>query len=562
MKFLVNVSITAKSLIASAVGALAVIGMAALFLWVYGVLERSSALEHAAVQLMSEARDTRAEFSRVHAALYRAISLKSQGVETPIVHRAKEEAVRALGNAQHSMAGLSADGLPIDAKLIDKARTALGEYASSTKNATDAVEEDAFTATMFMTDVELKFGVADHDIADFLAAAVAAHDAVRRQAAETLRSGRVTVAIGSVLMIALSLAAGALLSRLISLPIKALTAAMGRLAAGALDAALPDADRRDEVGAMAKALVVFRDNAVEARRLAAAELAQQEAKAAHARRLETLMRGFEGKIGGVVAQLATASGEMTRAATTMACATDQASDRSNAVAAASEETSTNVETVATAAEQLAASIAEIARQVQQSSDVAQRAVQDAHQTSSVVGTLAQGVSKIGEVVELITGIASQTNLLALNATIEAARAGEAGKGFAVVASEVKSLATQTAKATDDITAQIAGIQAATKDAVAAIEAVARTIGEINDVSASIASAVEEQGAATNEIARNVQQAAAGTHDVSSNIVGVSGAVADSRKVAAQVRAAAEALSHQSDVLKQEVGSFIAAVEAA
>ena len=562
MKLLVDASIAAKSLIASSLSAVAVLGMVGLFLSVYGSFERSDALKDAAVALMSEARDTRAEFSRAHAAIYRATSLKSQNVEVAIVRVAKEEALRSIAEAKQSLAGLKPAGLPLDPALVDKARAALDAYAAAARQATDVVEEDAFTATMFMTDVEEKFGLADRDITAFVKAAVAAHDQVQAQASATLHAGLVTTALGAALVIALSLGAAAFFSRLISVPIKAMTAAMGRLAAGALDAELPTADRRDEVGAMAKALVVFRDNAVEARRLAAAEAAEQQAKAARAQRLDGLLRGFESKIGGVVAQLAAAAGEMTRAAGTMTGATDQASERSSAVAAASEETSTNVQTVATAAEELAASIGEISRQVQQSAEVAQRAVRDSHGTSAVVGTLAQGVNKIGEVVELISGIASQTNLLALNATIEAARAGEAGKGFAVVASEVKGLATQTAKATEDITAQIAGIQAATKDAVTAIEAVARTIGEINDVAASIASAVEEQGAATSEIARNVQQAAAGTQYVSSNIAGVSGAVAASREVAAQVRQAADALSRQSDVLKQEVGSFLAGVAAA
>ncbi len=562
MKLLVNASITAKSLIASSLSAVAVIGMVGLFFSVYGSFQRSAELKDAAVALMSDARDTRAEFSRAHAALYRAINLKSQNVEIALVRRSKEEALSSVALAKQTIAGLKPAGLPLDPAVIDKARTALDAYAGAAKSATDLVEDDAFSATMFMTDAEQKFGIADKDITAFVKAAVAAHDTVKAQAAETLHAGLVTTAAGAALVIALSLGAAAFFSRLISVPIKAMTAAMGRLAAGTLDTELPAADRRDEVGAMAKALVVFRDNAAEARRLAAAQVAEQQAKVAHAQRLETLLRGFEGKIGGVVEQLAAAAGEMTRAAGTMTSATDTASERSNAVAAASEETSANVQTVATAAEELAASISEISRQVQQSAEVAQRAVRDAHGTSAVVGTLAQGVNKIGEVVELISGIASQTNLLALNATIEAARAGEAGKGFAVVASEVKGLATQTAKATEDITAQIAGIQAATKDAVTAIEAVARTIGEINEVAAGIASAVEEQGAATSEIARNVQQAATGTQNVSSNISGVSGAVTDTRNVATQVRQAADALSRQSDVLKQEVGSFLAGIKAA
>jgi methyl-accepting chemotaxis protein len=562
MKLLVNASITAKSLIASSLSAVAVVGMVGLFFWVYGAFDSANDVKDAAVVLMSQARDTRAEFSRAHAALYRAISLKSQNVEVAIVRLSKEEALRSVAQARQTMAGLRLAGLPLDPGLIDKARAALDDYAEAAKSASAMVEDDAFAATMFMTDAELKFGTADLDITAFVQATVAAHDAVRQQARTMLRAGRVTVSVGAALVIGLSLAVGAFFSRLISIPVRAMTAAMGRLAAGALDTELPAAERHDEIGAMAKALMVFRDNAVEARRLAAAQIFEQESKAAHVQRLEMLMRGFEGKIGVVVKGLATASDEMTRAAGTMTGATDQASERSNAVAVASEQTSANVQIVATAAEELAASISEIGRQVQQSGEVAQRAVRNAHETSSVVGTQAQGVNKIGEIVELINGIASRTNLLALNATIEAARAGEAGKGFAVVASEVKSLATQTARATEDIAAQIADIQAATKDAVAAIEAVARTIGEINEVAANIVAAVHEQGAATNEIARNVQEAAAGTQGVSSNITGVNGAVAQSREVAVQVREAADALSRQSNMLKEEVGRFLADIEAA
>ena len=524
MKLLVNASITAKSLIASSLSAVAVLGMVGLFLSVYGSFERSSGLKDAAVALMSEARDTRTEFSRAHAALYRAISLKSQNVEVAIVRVSKEEALRSVAQARQTIAGLKPAGLPLDPALIDKARTALDAYANAAKQATDVVEEDAFTATMFMTDVEEKFGIADRDVAAFVKAAVAAHDAVQAQASATLRAGLVTTITGAALVIALSLGAAAFFSRLISAPIKAMTAAMGRLAAGALDTELPAADRRDEVGAMAKALVVFRDNAVEARRLAAAQVAEQEAKAAHAQRLEILLRGFEGKIGGVVGQLATAAAEMTRAAGTMTGATDQASERSEAVAAASEETSANVQTVATAAEELAASISEISRQVQQSAKVAQRAVRDAHGTSAVVGTLAEGAQRIGEVVELISGIAAQTNLLALNATIEAARAGDAGKGFAVVASEVKGLARQTAKATEEIAAQIAGIQAATKEAVAAIEAI--TAHHRRDQRDRHRHRLGGRGAGRGDQRDRPQRPAGrrGNAGVSSNIAGVSGAV--------------------------------------
>jgi methyl-accepting chemotaxis protein len=359
-----------------------------------------------------------------------------------------------------------------------------------------------------------------------------------------------------------SVGIGILFSRLISLPIKEMTAGMRRLAAGDLDTALPTMDREDEVGAMAKALVVFRDNAVAASLLAGEQAEAQAGKAARSQRLDGLMHGFEDKVSIVASNLANAAGEMMRAAVTVTKATDQASDRSIAVASASEEASANVQTVAAAAEELSNSIREISKQVQQAAQTAQHAVKGANHSSTIIAELARGVQKIGEVVELISGIASQTNLLALNATIEAARAGEAGRGFAVVASEVKSLATQTAKATDDIARQIEAIQHSSGDAVTAIDEIARVIGEMDQVAAGIAAAVEEQGAATRAIACSVQQAATGTHDVSSNIHGVSTAVTESAEVAEQVRKAAEDLAVQSEILQREVGEFLSSVRAA
>ncbi|MBR0851403.1 HAMP domain-containing protein [Bradyrhizobium diazoefficiens] len=562
MKMLVNASIATKSLVSSSISALAVVAVVGMFWWSYAVVGKAIELKNAGVALMSSARDTRIEFSRAHGLLYRAINLKSQSVEVKIVGASKNEALQAMGQAKKIMAGAAGGGLPIEPRLIEETRQALDNYIKAAQLPADSVEEDAFNATMFMNDAEQKFGLAEKAISRFVDAAVAANDAVTKEATATTSNIMLVIGVAAIAVIAASLGIGVFFSRLISVPIRNMTAAMRRLAVGDLDSALPAADRADEVGEMAKALLVFRDNAVEARRLAAVQDEEQAAKTARSQRLEGRMQSFEEKIGGVVANLSDAAGQIAQAAGTVTRAADEAGDRSVAVASASEEASTNVQTVASAAEELAVSINEISRQVQQSAEIAHQAVDGANRSSSIIADLAQGVQEIGKVVELINAIASQTNLLALNATIEAARAGEAGRGFAVVASEVKSLATQTAKATDEIARQIDGIQRSSGGAVAAIDEIARIIGQIHQVSTGIASAVEQQGAATKEIARNVQQAASGTQEVSSNIGGVSAAVLESSSVADQVRTAAEHLSQQSAILEREVDQFLADVKVA
>jgi len=264
------------------------------------------------------------------------------------------------------------------------------------------------------------------------------------------------------------------------------------------------------------------------------------------------------RVQQVVDVVASASAEMEASAQSMSATAEETNRQASAVAAASEEASTNVQTVASAAEELSSSISEISRQVTQSSEVARKAVEEAAKTNTTVKGLVEAAQKIGDVVNLINDIAGQTNLLALNATIEAARAGEAGKGFAVVASEVKSLATQTAKATEDIGRQIGAIQGATNDAVNAIHGIGQTIEEIAKIASNISAAVEEQGSATQEIARNVQQASVGTQEVSSNITGVTRAATDTGSAAGQVLTAAQELARQGDALKKEVESFLAA----
>ncbi len=346
-------------------------------------------------------------------------------------------------------------------------------------------------------------------------------------------------------------------------PLDRMTRAMARLADGDNSVEVPMVDRRDEIGGMATALQVFKDNAIENARLQSeqAELKQRAEEEKRKDMMEMADR-FEAQVKEVVDGVSSSATEMQSTAAQLSSTAEQTSRQSANVASASDQATANVQTVATAAEELSTSIAEIGRQVGQSAKIASNAVDEAESTNKTVQGLAEAASKIGEVVDLINDIAGQTNLLALNATIEAARAGEAGKGFAVVAQEVKNLANQTAKATEEISTQISAVQEETNGAVGAIEKIRNIISEINDISTTIASAVEEQGVSTQEIARNVQQAAKGTQDVNSNIESVNKAAGETGSAANQVLSASEEMSRQAEGLRGEVDRFLQEVRSA
>ncbi|WP_448205727.1 methyl-accepting chemotaxis protein [Azospirillum sp. sgz302134] len=353
-----------------------------------------------------------------------------------------------------------------------------------------------------------------------------------------------------------------LLTRGIAAPIKEITTVMTKLASGDRTTSVVGLDRKDEIGAMAQTVEVFKRNAIEADRLAGEQANEQAAKERRAASINSLVQGFESNVVHTLNTVKTAADLLNSTAQDMAAIADQSSRQSGAVAVAAEQTSANVQTVASATEEMSSTLRDISSQVTKSSTIAGQAVHEAEETNGTVSSLADAAQRIGEVVSLINNIASQTNLLALNATIEAARAGEAGKGFAVVASEVKSLANQTAKATEDISAQVAAMQQVTGNAVDAIQGIGRTIGLINEVATSIASSVEEQTAATSEIARNVQEAARGTEEVSSNIIQVTQAAGQTGTAASQVLNAAQELSQQSDNLRREVERFLSSIRAA
>jgi len=353
------------------------------------------------------------------------------------------------------------------------------------------------------------------------------------------------------------------IERGIAKPIEGMTEVMGLLANDNLEAEIPSRDRKDEIGKMAHAVQVFKDNAIEVHRLEAEQEANKERSIREKHELMLKMADdFESNIGTVVNFVSSAATQMYSSTETMSDTVDRSMQQTNAASVAAEEASSNVQTVASAAEELSTSISEISRQVSQSTKIADEAVAEVEGANDKVQSLANAAHKIGEVVALITDIADQTNLLALNATIEAARAGDAGKGFAVVASEVKNLATQTAKATEEISNQIGGIQGATQGAVHAIGSIGGIISKMNEISSAIAAAVEQQGAATSEIARNVEQAALGTQGVSSNTADVSRGTNEIGNAASDMKTASSELSKQSEVLRSTVDVFLNEVRSA
>ncbi len=354
-----------------------------------------------------------------------------------------------------------------------------------------------------------------------------------------------------------------LLSRSIVGPINAMTAVMRKIAGGETSTEIPALDRADEVGAMAQSVKVFKDNMVEANRLRGEQDAMKaQADADRKSFLIKMADEFECGVRASLDSLASAANEMQATSRSMSSTASEASQQATSVAAVAEQASNNVQMVAAATEEMSSSVAEIGRQVMQSTEIAGQAVAEANRTNVTVQGLSAAAQKIGDVVKLISDIASQTNLLALNATIEAARAGEAGRGFAVVANEVKSLASQTAKATDEISAQVGAMQNATAEAVQAIEGIGRTISAINEIASAISVAVEQQGSATQEIARNVQEAAQGTGQVSSNIGAVNQATDKTGKASNTVLASAEQLTNQAATLRADVDRFLGNIRAA
>ena len=378
----------------------------------------------------------------------------------------------------------------------------------------------------------------------------------------TQRSMEILMMIGAAVSFAVFVVAGAVVAMSITRPMKAVTKATETLAEGDWNIQIPALENKDEIGAVARALQVFKENLIKTKDLEEAQRQEQVRQVERAQKLATITTTFDETVSEVLSVVSSASTELQATATSMRGTAETTTRQSSSVAAACEQTAANVHTVATATEELTASVREITQQMARSSQKAGQAVSEADQVQGKVDGLVEAAQAIGQVVELINEIAEKTNLLSLNATIEAARAGEAGKGFAVVASEVKNLAAQTKRSTEEVAAHVAKIQSTTGEAASAINVIKATIAEVNEMTSAVAAAVEEQAAATQEISRNCEQAAAATQEVSSSISTVQVAANDTDGSASEVLHASDELAQKSSSLQQIVQAFLHDVRAA
>ena len=448
--------------------------------------------------------------------------------------------------------------------LMPAVDSAWNAYLDLSKRLEDpAISGDPFKLSAFFSgDLQKSFQALREAVAADVAYNAAQGDVAQQEAESSLTLAMWLIGGITVLAVLAAVLCAMWVNRNVVSRVLRLAGTTRQLASRDYDFDLPCALRADEIGDLARAIDDCRTGLQEADKLAAAQAAEQVAKAVRGTKLEGLTRTFEDQVEKMAEVLAAAAHELQATAESMTGTASMTTERAAAVGAAAGQANGNVQTVAVAAEQLAASVSEITRQVSASASAAEKASREASQTQEIVRNLASGAERIGEVVGLIQSIAGQTNLLALNATIEAARAGDAGKGFAVVASEVKQLASQTGKATEDIAAQISQIQAATQSAVTAIGAITEIIGEVGKTTAAISAAVEEQGAATQEIARNVQQAAAGTQEVTGHVEEVAHAAQQTGQSARHVLEAAGNLSQETSELNTAVRDFLVGVRAA
>ena len=499
-----------------------------------------------------------------HAKLYRLAAVAANEKDEKKIEAMAKEATAAAGKIAEAVKAIEDARGDINPEAFAKLKAAVAGYLKKSKSAIEMADGDAGSALMFIKGAEQSFADIEKLTDDLLTHSSDSKD--REIARAGMRLDQQQYTLTSILLVVAfaGIVVSFLIGRSISRPVVAMSRAMRELAAGNFGVQLPGLQRRDEVGQMAHAVQEFKVQAVAKAERETAEREQKNRELAEGRRAELheLAENFETTVGNIIENVGSASDELENSAVVLTKSSAATQELSTVVATASEETSDNVQSVAAATEEMAGSINEIGRQVADSNRIANEAVVQAQKTDARIAELSLAANRIGDVTQLITTIAAQTNLLALNATIEAARAGDSGRGFAVVAQEVKALAAQTAKATSEISAQIAGMQAATADSVLAIKEISGTIGRVSEIAAAIAAAIEEQGTATQEIARNVQQAAIGSTQVATSIADVNRGAGDIGSASSQVLSSAQMLSNENKRLKAEVAKFLATVRAA
>jgi methyl-accepting chemotaxis protein len=563
-RWLANLSITRKLFIAPAVAVILLSLMAPLA--IYSLGQQAKLLEEVTTTEVDKAAATAALARAIPEASKlsnRSIALASNSEDAAAVKRLITDLDKRLGEAASLVERLRsfdlADG---EKEIVTNLGISLKAYTEANHQIATMTAADAATAYMMSANGE-KFYTELQTQLDELREFERRHSAEKHDSsmaqAETARLAMIALFVVALLA---SILVTVVLSRMISGAITRLTGSTMKLAEGDLTVQVEGSDRKDEIGIFAGAIAVFRSNAIEKQRIEQEQRVLQQKAATRQQAVEQHIAAFEIQVREALEALGAASVQMRGTSEGMSGTAERTTGQVAAVATASNEASSNVQTVAAASEQLSASISEISRQVSTAANITARAVDEAQQTDQTVQGLAEVVAGIRDVVKLISDIAGQTNLLALNATIEAARAGESGRGFAVVASEVKSLATQTAKATGEISAQIEAVQNVTHATVEAMKRIGGTISEVSSVATTIASAVEQQGAATMEITRSTQQAAARTHEVSENISGVSEGAKLTGDAAHGVASAAEALNAQTERLRGQVDDFLANIRAA
>jgi methyl-accepting chemotaxis protein len=554
-------SIGKRFLLAGSIAILALAIVSALGIW--GTNEAAKGTDR--VNVISAAIRNQMEADMMHDALRADVLValrdgraRSAGTQPKDV----QETADHIKNFEDRVAANKALALPPEARAaIDAAGPALTAYVDSAKKMVDQAFTDNYAAQDGFPAFLKTFEALEKKMGDTNDAIQHSADVIEADIHAQVQ--RLLIILAVVIACAVAAVAGVLTltSRAVVRPIKAMTSAMSRLASGDMSAEVPGRDRRDEVGAMAEALGVLKENSLRAQELSAQQTDAHASQSKRAQALDQLCRNFDTEMSRGLSDVAQSLEAMQQAVQSMARSAEETAGEAGHATEASSQTATSVGSVASATGELSTTITEITRQVSQSSQIAGEAANQARQTNEQIKGLATAAEKVGAIVQLINEIASQTNLLALNATIEAARAGEAGKGFAVVASEVKNLASQTAKATDEIASHVGAIQTETQRSVSAIQSVASIIEQINQLTNSVTASVEQQGAATQEIVRSVEQATGGTRIVSESIGTVVNAAGESRNAAARLTDVASALTTQSQSLRAEVERFLADVKA-